>query len=73
MRHTCCSPLDAQGVDLVHEDDARGVDTCTLEQISHTCGTHSHDSLHKLGATHLQSPQHNLRGLEDESRNKILG
>mmetsp|Transcript_33772 Transcript_33772/g.95567 ORF Transcript_33772/g.95567 Transcript_33772/m.95567 type:complete len:313 (-) Transcript_33772:864-1802(-) len=47
-----CTP-DAQGVDLVHKDDARCVDTRTLEKVAHAGGSHTHNNLHKLAATHL--------------------
>mmetsp|Transcript_11032 Transcript_11032/g.45799 ORF Transcript_11032/g.45799 Transcript_11032/m.45799 type:complete len:487 (+) Transcript_11032:53-1513(+) len=54
--------LAAQGVELVHEDDARRVDTRALEQIAHARGAHAHDGLHELRARHGEERHARLTG-----------
>mmetsp|Transcript_34489 Transcript_34489/g.75424 ORF Transcript_34489/g.75424 Transcript_34489/m.75424 type:complete len:267 (-) Transcript_34489:696-1496(-) len=44
--------LRPQRVDLVHEDQARGVDAGALEKVADARGAHAHDDLHELGAAH---------------------
>ena len=40
----------ADGVDLVHEDDARGVRLGLLEQVAHAAGADADEHLHEVGA-----------------------
>ena len=54
--HSCLRPLDTQGINLVHKDDAGLLlGPGPLEQVTHAGCTHTHNGFHKLTATHLQT------------------
>mmetsp|Transcript_19631 Transcript_19631/g.47518 ORF Transcript_19631/g.47518 Transcript_19631/m.47518 type:complete len:362 (-) Transcript_19631:881-1966(-) len=44
--------LAAHGVDLIDEDDRRGLLASLLKQVAHTGGTHTHEHLHEITAAH---------------------
>ena len=60
----------ADGVDLVHEDDAGGVLLGLLEQVAHARGAHAHEHLDEVGAGDREERHAGLAG--DRAREQRL-
>src|SRR5438105_2516835 len=55
-------PVRADGVDLIHEDDARAVLLGLLEQITHARGADTHEHLHEVRARDREERDAGLTG-----------
>src|ERR1700687_740710 len=70
LRNSGAGPLPADGVDLVHEDDARRNLLRLFEEVANPSGANADEHLHELGGA--DGEERNLRLARDRARHQCL-